>query len=81
MSDRNTKVAVRGLAVAALLLVIPLNVSVASAQEGILLETIGAVRMAQPDEVRRMNGEREASRAQSQPAASQGTGSNRQLAR
>ena len=80
MSDRNTKVAVRGLAVAALLSSF-LEVSVASAQEGILLETIGAVRMAQPDEVRRMNGEREASRAQSQPAASQGTGRNSQLAR
>jgi hypothetical protein len=81
VSDRSEKSAARGLAVAAQLLVIPLNGSLASAQQAILLESIGAVRMAQPDEVQRMNAEREASRAQSQPAASQRTGSNSQLAR
>jgi hypothetical protein len=81
MSDRIEKSVVRGLVVMALLLAAPFKGTVALAQEAIVLETIGAVRMAQPDEVRRMNAERETSRGQSQPAASQETETIRQLTR
>ena len=58
MSARNVKSVVSGLSVAVMLSAS----SAASAQEAIMLETIGAVRMAQPDEIRRMTAEQEQSR-------------------
>lgn len=66
MSGQNVKSVVSGLAVAALLSVAPFASPVASAQDAIMLETIGAVRMAQPDEVRRMAAEQQNARAQAQ---------------
>lgn len=59
MSGRNVKFVMRGVAGAAVLAAAPFASPIASAQEAILLETIGPVRMAQPAEVRRMSAERE----------------------
>lgn len=63
MSDRHEKPVRAGLAIAALLLAAQFKVSMASAQEAILLETIGAVRMAPPDEIQRMDAEQKGFRA------------------
>ena len=69
MFGRNRKISVRSLVLATSLTGGFVASEVASAQEAIMLETIGAVRMAPPEEVRRMTAEQASvrSRAQEQP--------------
>ncbi|GLS46221.1 hypothetical protein [Methylobacterium brachythecii] len=69
MFGRNGKTLVRAATLAASLTGGIAAGSVASAQEAIRLETIGAVRMAQPEEVRRMASEHEAARSVAQGQA------------
>ena len=63
---RNTRNTIKSLAAATLLATTALEPMAAAAQEAITLETIGAVRMAQPSEV-------EAPNSQSQPTTSAST--------
>ena len=63
---RKTTTTVRSLVVATLLATGALFPEAASAQEAIMLETIGAVRMVQP-------GDTEASRTQPQPTSTTAT--------
>lgn len=66
MSGQNRRTVMRAVALAAWLSAGIAAGDAASAQEAIMLETIGAVRLAQPDEVRRMASEQETVRSQAQ---------------
>ncbi|MCJ2082014.1 hypothetical protein [Methylobacterium sp. J-090] len=66
MFDRNSKTLMRALALAASWAGGGVAGETASAQEVILLETIGAVRMAPPEEVRRTAAEQASARLRAQ---------------
>ena len=65
MTRSNSKLA-SAVLLAASLLALPLGASATAAQEAMMLETIGAVRMAAPAEVQRMNAAQERSSREQQ---------------
>ncbi|KAB1072951.1 hypothetical protein [Methylobacterium planeticum] len=66
MSGRNRYTLVRVLALATSLAGAIVASETVSAQEAIMLETIGAVRMASPEEARQMSAKQEEARPQAQ---------------